>query len=49
MNQDVLFSDDREIFDTIKEDNLDFDHILPQLQSKTALSSRSPPASNHFK
>ena len=31
MNHDVLFGNDLEIFDTMKEDNLDFDHILPQL------------------
>ena len=33
----------REIFTTIKEDNLDFDHILPQFQRKIAFSSLWPP------
>ena len=32
----------REIFDTIKKDNLEFDHILPQLQRKIAFSSLCP-------
>lgn len=36
MNHEVLFGDDREIFVMIKEDNLEFDHIL--LRSKFALS-----------
>ena len=49
MNHDVLFGDDREIFATIKEDNLEFYLMLLRLQSKIALCSRSPPASNHFK
>lgn len=38
MNHEVLFGDDREIFVMIKEDNLEFDHILLQLRSKLALS-----------
>ena len=38
MNDGVLFGDDREIFVMIKEDNLEFEHILLQLRSKIALS-----------
>ena len=49
MNHKVLFGDDREISVTIKEDNLEIDNILLQLRSKSALSSRWPLASNHFK
>ena len=38
MNHEVLFGDDREIFVMIKEDNLEFEHILLQIRSKIALS-----------
>ena len=38
MSHEVLFGDDREIFVMIKEDNLEFEHILLQLRSKIALS-----------
>ena len=38
MNHEVLFGDDREIFVMIKEDNLEFEHILLQLRSEIALS-----------
>ena len=44
MNHEVLCGDDREIFVTIIEGNLEFDLLLLQLRNKIALSSRWPPS-----
>ena len=49
VNHEVVCGDDREIFVTIIEGNLEFDLLLLQLWNKFALSSRWPQASSHIK
>ena len=44
VNHEVVCGDDREIFVTIIEGNLEFDLLLLQLWNKFALSSRWPPS-----